>query len=161
MDTQERKKMSVRYFNQAYEKQKQGDLMEAIQLYQQSIDSYPTPEAMTFLAWALSFLGKYDEAIGLCKKAITLDPEFGNPYNDIGAYLIELGREDEAVNYLEKAIKAPRYEMHCFPHYNLGRIWEKKGLIKRARQSYQRALEENPEYVLAQEALEKLKYALN
>lgn len=161
MDPQEKKRLSVRYFQQAYEKQKQGDLMEAIQLYQQSIDAYPTPEALTFMAWAVSFLGKYDEAIRYCKKAIELDPAFGNPYNDIGAYLIELGREDEAVPYLEKAIKAPRYEMYCFPHYNLGRIWEKKGMIKKAKQSYQMALEENAEYVLAQEALEKLKYALN
>lgn len=161
MTKKEKKKESVRYFQEAYEAQRQGDVDLAIELYQKSIASFPTPEALTFLAWALSFFQRYEEAINYCKKAIELDPEFGNPYNDIGAYLIELNRCDEAVPYLEKALKAPRYEMYCFPHYNLGRVWESKGMILKARQSYQQALEENPEYILAGEALEKLKYVLN
>lgn len=33
-----------------------------------------------------------EEAIAECHKAIALDLDFGNPYNDIGVYLIE--RED-------------------------------------------------------------------
>jgi tetratricopeptide (TPR) repeat protein len=32
-----------------------------------------------------------DDAIAECKKAVELDPDLGNPYNDIGAYLIEKG----------------------------------------------------------------------
>ncbi|OGQ05800.1 MAG: hypothetical protein A2W61_06795 [Deltaproteobacteria bacterium RIFCSPLOWO2_01_44_7] len=161
MDTGEKKKMSVHYFRKAYEAQTHGDLGEAIELYQKSIDTFPTPEALTFLGWALSFLGKYDEAISFCKKAIDLDPDFGNPYNDIGAYFIELGKFDDAIPFLEKATKASRYDTYCFPHYNLGRVWEKKGMIIKAKQAFQRALEENPEYMLAVESLERLKYALN
>lgn len=161
MDTFERKKMSVSFFRQAYEAQTHGDLKEAIELYRKSIETFPTPEALTFLGWALSFGGRYQEAIDLCKKAIELDPEFGNSYNDIGAYLIELGQLDEAVPYLERATQANRYETNWFAHYNLGRIWEQKGLIQKSRQSYQRALEENPEYILAGQALERLKYVLN
>ena len=30
-------------------------------------------------------------------------PTFGNPYNDIGAYLIAKGELDEAIEWLEKA----------------------------------------------------------
>lgn len=161
MDQLEKKKRSLYFFKQAFAAQQQGDLQEAIQFYHKSIEAFPTPEALTFLAWALSFLDKYDEAIEFCKRAIELDPEFGNPYNDIGAYLIELNKLDDAVPYLEKAIKAQRYETYCFPHYNLGRIWEKKGMIKKARESFQKSLEENPEYGLAHEALEHLKYVLN
>lgn len=153
--------MSVHFFQKAFEAQRQGDVESAIHLYSKSIEAYPTPEAFTFLGWAFSFQGKYDEAIHSCKQAIDLDPDFGNPYNDIGAYLIELGKDDEAIPYLEKAIKARRYETQCFPHYNLGRIWEQKGMIKKACQSYQKALEENSEYVLAAESLERLKYSLN
>src|SRR3989344_5800398 len=94
-------------------------------------------------------------------EAIDLDPDFGNPYNDIGAYFIELGKFDDAIPFLEKATKASRYDTYCFPHYNLGRVWEKKGMIIKAKQAFQRALEENPEYMLAVESLERLKYALN
>lgn len=161
MDTSERKKMSVQYFRQAYEAQSHGDMGGAIELYQKSVDTFPTPEALTFLGWALSSMGKFNESIEFCKKAIELDPEFGNPYNDIGAYLIELGKVDEAIPYLEKATQVGRYETPWFSHYNLGRIWEKKGMIIKARQSYQRALEENPEYVTATECLDRLKFSLN
>ena len=51
---------------------------------------YPTAEAYTFLGWTYHFQGRIEDAIAECKRAIEVDPEFGNPYNDIGAYLIEL-----------------------------------------------------------------------
>lgn len=139
----------------------QGDLSGAIDLYHRSIAAFPTPEAFTFLGWALSDLGRFEEAIGFCKRAIQLDPQFGPPYNDIGAYLIELDQLDEAIPYLEKAVKAPLYENPHYPYYNLGRVWEKKGMMKKARETYQKSLEENPAYTIAQEALERLKYILN
>ena len=47
-------------------------------------------------------------------------PTFGNPYNDIGAYLIEKGDLDEAIPWFQKAMQARRYESPAFPHLNLG-----------------------------------------
>ena len=161
MVNNDRKKMSVRFFNEAYEAQMHGDIVGAIDLYQRSIEAFPTPEALTFLGWALSYLGKFEDAIQFCKKAIELDPEFGNPYNDIGAYLIEMNKLDEAIPFLEQATHAKRYETQCYPYYNLGRVWEKKGMIRKAMELYQKALEEEPDYRTAQESLERLKFALN
>ena len=161
MDPIERKKVSIEFFKKGYEAQMGGEINQAISLYQKSIELFPTAEAFTFLGWSFSFLGRFKEAIDFCKKAIEVDPDFGNPYNDIGAYLIEMGSLDDAVPYLEKATKAVRYDSPCFPHYNLGRVWEAKGMIKKAMQSYQRALEENPEYITATEGLNRLKNQLN
>ena len=64
----------------------------AIKFFRRSIEVYPTAEAHTYLAWSLSYLGLIEEAIDECKTAIDLDPDYGNPYNDIGAYLIDAGR---------------------------------------------------------------------
>ena len=75
------------------------------------------------MGWTYHFQGRLDEAIAECKRAIEIDPEFGNPYNDIGAYLIELDRFDEAIPWLERAVEAARYEPRHFPHYNLGRAY--------------------------------------
>jgi len=161
MNLDERKKVSRELFKKAYRAQSKGSIEEAILLYQKSIAAYPTPEAYTFLGWAMSHFGKFEEAIGFCKQAIEIDPQFGNPYNDIGAYLIELGHLDEAIPYLEKATKAPRYESYCYPHYNLGRVWEEKGHLKEAIRSYQKAIEENPEYHVALQAIERLKGSLH
>ena len=86
--------------DRAYRHQLHGELGDAIALYRRSLAVYPTPEAHTFLGWAYSRMDRYDEAIAECEKAIALDPTFGNPYNDIGAYLIEMDRYEEAVPWL-------------------------------------------------------------
>ena len=93
------------------------DLERAIELYTESLELYPTAEAYTFRGWAYSFQGRVGEAIEECKKAIAVDPTFGNPYNDIGSYLVKMGELDEAIEWLEKAKTAPRYEPRHFPIY--------------------------------------------
>ena len=148
-------------FQRAYKHQMKGELDVAVRFYRQSIEMFPTAEAYTFLGWTYSFMGKYDEAIAECHKAIQVDPDFGNPYNDIGAYLIEKGRFDEAIAWLEKATHAKRYDSYCFPHYNLGRIWEIKGDWDQAIQCYENALKSNPDYTPARRAMNGLKGLLN
>ena len=149
-------KKAMELFQKAYELQMRGELENAIRAYRQSLEALPTAEAHTFLGWTYSFLGMYEDAIGECKKAIELDPDFGNPYNDIGAYLIELGQLDEAIGWLQKAIAAKRYESYCFPYYNLGRIYEAKWDWSGAIEHYRKALNENPNYTLASNALAML-----
>jgi Tfp pilus assembly protein PilF len=123
----------------AYENQMAGDLQTAIQLYKASIAEHPTAEAHTFLGWTYSYLGRYDDAIEECKTAIQVDPEFGNPYNDIGSYLVHLDRLEEAIPWLEKAKLAPRYEPRHFPYVNLGRIYLKLGRVQEATREFEQA----------------------
>lgn len=146
---------------EAYRAQMEGDLDRAVNLYQESLALHPTAEAHTFLGWTFHFQGKIQEAIAECKRAIEVDPEFGNPYNDIGAYLIGLERYDEAIPWLEQAITAKRYEPRHFPYFNLGRVYLAKGFIKRARELFQQALEIEPGYITAQQALESLRRMVN
>ncbi len=148
-------------WREAYERQMRGDLAEAIALYQASIDAYPTAEAHTFLGWTYSFLDRYDDAIEECKKAIELDPDFGNPYNDIGVYLMEKDQLPQAVPWLIKATQAPRYEAPHFPWMNLGRVYEKIGPWAEAVNCYRHALEIEPDYPAGQEALRTLVARLN
>ena len=155
------KQTAMDLFKKGYDLQMKGELREAAEFYKKSIETFPTAEAYTFLGWTYSFMGRYDEAIQECEKAIQVDPEFGNPYNDIGAYLIEKGKLDEAIPWLEKATKARRYESYCFPHYNLGRVWEQKGEWQKAVKCYEDALRENQDYSLARRALGRLKGMMN
>jgi Tfp pilus assembly protein PilF len=134
-----------------------GDYPRAIQAYRASIAIRPSAEAHTFLGWALGHLGRIEEAIAECETAIRLDPEFGNPYNDIGVYLIELGRPEEAIPWLEKAIAAKRYCCYQFPHFNLGRVLLMQGKMLEARRAFERALEHDPDYLPARMALEYLR----
>lgn len=153
------------YFNQAYQLHTQGRLQRAIALYEQSLELYPTAEAHTFMGWAYSHLGEYERAIEECKQAIELDPDYGNPYNDIGAYLMELGRADEAEEWLVRATTAPRYETPFFPRFNLGRLCERQGKWFEALDEYKAAFEiakqHNIEYNVAAIAHLNLQARLN
>lgn len=158
MDKRDR---ALNLFQEAYEQQMDGDLEAAIALYKRSLKVLPTAEAHTFLGWTYSFQGRYEDAIRECQKAIAADPDFGNPYNDIGAYLIEAGRLDEAIPYLKRAMAAKRYEAYHYPHYNLGRVFEKKGMWSEAIREYREALRIQPDYALAHRNLVKLQAQLN
>ena len=153
MSTEERYQKAVELLREAYKLQMEGALEDAIHRYQESIALHPTPEAHTFLGWTYSFQGRYDDAIAECKTAIALDAEFGNPYNDIGSYLIKLNRLDEAIPWLEAAIKAKRYDPRHYPHCNLGQVYWAQGLLGKAASEFERALEIEPEYAFARAAL--------
>lgn len=149
------------YLRQAVERQSSGEIDAAIDLYERSLGLYPTAEAYTYLGWACSLRGQVQMAIAHCLKAIALDPEFGNPYNDVGAYLIEQGELDAAIPYLKKAITARRYDAYHFPHYNLGRVYLKKGQVQAALTEFARSLEHDPSYTLAHQALQALRESMN
>ncbi len=145
------------YFEQAYRLQMEGDLELAADFYKRSIEIFPTAEAYTFLGWTYRFQGKLDEAIEECKNAILIDPTFGNPYNDIGAYLIEKGRYGEAISWLEKATLSKRYDAYHFPWYNLGRAYAARELYKKALECFERSLALEPGYAPALDAVAKLR----
>ena len=146
---------------QAYRVQMDGDYDQAVILYKRSLEIFPSAEAHTFLGWTYHFQGKIEDAIAECKRAIEVDPEFGNPYNDIGSYLIQMRRYDEAIPWLEQDILAPRYEPRHFPHFNLGRAYLAKGMLSRARECFNESLRIEPNYVLARQAVENLRRMVN
>jgi Tfp pilus assembly protein PilF len=138
-----------------------GDLEEAVALFTKSLELRPTAEAYTVRGWAYSFAGRLDEAIEECRKAIATDPAFGNPYNDIGCYLMEQGKPDDAEPWFERAKRAPRYEPRHFPYLNLGRLRAARGEIAEAIMEFEGALAESPEDPIALRFLEELKYKVN
>ena len=135
-------------FDEGVALQYEGRLGEAVATYRRSIATFPTAEAYTFLGWTYSWMGLFDEAIEEAKHAIEVDPEYGNPYNDIGVYLMELGQPDEAIPWLIEATLAARYDEPQFPHLNLGRIRLQKGQLDRALTSFEMVLLVRPDYTL-------------
>jgi len=156
-DGQDKRQEAMEWVSKAYQLHMKGEVVKAIGYYTQSIEIQPTAEAYTFRGWARSFEKDYASAIEDCHRAIDLDPEFGNPYNDIGAYYLEQGEGDEAIPWLRMALKAKRYESYCFPHFNLGRVFEAKGQLEKALEHFRKALEENPRYALAAKAVDRVK----
>jgi tetratricopeptide (TPR) repeat protein len=113
------KQQAMILLERAYRHQMKGELADAIILYERSLATWPTAEAYTFLGWTYSMNGRYDEAIENC-------------HNDIGAYLIELNRWEEAIPWLVKATRAERYDSPHFPFMNLGRVYTHLGQYRTA-----------------------------
>ncbi len=152
--------LALKAFHLGYIHQAVGHLAEAQDLYRRSLALKPTAEAHTFLGWTHSFRGRLEEAMAECNKAIEVDPTLGNPFNDLGAYLLEQGKPDAAIPWLKKALDAPRYCCYFYAHCNLGRAYMLLGLYGDARRHLQEALELNPQYEIARAYLEQLDRAL-
>lgn len=161
MTERDKRKQATEYFHLAYECQMRGDYQEAIALYTRSIESCPSAEAYTFRGWAYSFLGDLDRAIAECLIAIEVDPSLGNPYNDIGSYLMAQDRFEEAIPWFQRAMHAARYEPRCYPYLNLGRVYERKREWKRAKEYYAQACFMNPHFTEAKVALRRLQATFN
>ncbi len=140
------KEQAMVLIDRAYRHQMKGEIADAVLLYERSLAIWPTAEAFTYLGWTYSMTQRFEEAIECCQKAIKIDPSFGNPYNDIGAYLIELDQWEEAIPWLNEALKAQRYEYRHYPYMNLGRVHEHQGRFGTALTFYDRALDLDPFY---------------
>jgi tetratricopeptide (TPR) repeat protein len=160
MATEQDYHKAMELVKQAMDHQMAGELEESIRLYKESIDLFPTADAHTYLGWAYSFQGRIDQAIVQCEIAIQIDPEFGNPYNDIGVYLMQQQKLDEAIPWLEKAKQAKRYEPRHFPYLNLGRVYLTKGMIQKALEEFRAALRLNPDDADLAQTIEELENKL-
>jgi Tfp pilus assembly protein PilF len=157
----EKRERALAFWEEGTSKLMTGDVEEAIQLFTRSLELEPTAEAYTFRGWAYSFQGRIEEAIEECRKAIATDPAFGNPYNDIGCYLLQKGDLDGAVPWFERAKKARRYEPRHFPYLNLGRLHVARGDFQKAAEEFQGALKESPDDPIALKFLEALRFKVN
>jgi tetratricopeptide (TPR) repeat protein len=152
---------ALQWWQRGQQAQGRGDLDEAIELYSRSLEIFPTAEAYTFRGWAYSFQERLNEAIAECHKAIETDPDFGNPYNDIGAYLIQQGDYFNAIPWLNKALTAKRYEARHYPWFNLGQIYEAQQQQIVAMNCYRKAFALNSSYTQALKAFRRLQAVLS
>ena len=157
MSNQEKRQEAMELVGKAYQHHMRGEIERAIELYTESLALHGTPEAYTYRGWARSYQKDFEAAIADCHRAIDLDPEFGAPYNDIGAYYLEMGQFEDAIPWLHMALKAKRYDSYCYPHFNLGRVFEAQGRLDEALEHYENALQENSGYALAAKAVERVK----
>jgi tetratricopeptide (TPR) repeat protein len=104
-----------------------------------------TPNALTNWGTMEHCLGDTSRAIELCQEAIALDPECSGAYNDIGFYLVALGRADEAILWFKRAIASKRGEdPRQIPHINLGKLYLERRDYDQALHHFEEALRLDP-----------------
>jgi tetratricopeptide (TPR) repeat protein len=134
----------------------EGRYEPAIESYRRALRMHPTARTHTYLAWSLSSLGRYDEAVSHCHAAIALDPSYPNAYNDLGSYLVALGRPGEAIQWLRHAAQTPGYCCPHFAYYHLGRALLMQARVEEAQAAFETALALRPRYRPARALLETI-----
>jgi tetratricopeptide (TPR) repeat protein len=99
------------------------------------------------MAQVYSAMGDHDSAISHYSKAMEMDPNYSEYYNERGAVYFRAGRTEEALNdFLSAAeLSAPYYEIYV----NLGQCWRAMARMSEAEEAYTRALDLEPDHALA------------
>lgn len=121
-----------------------GNYEAALHCFQRSVESDRTAEAHTYCGWMLNSLGKGEVALEHWHKAIAIDPDYGNPYNDIGSFLLKQGKLNESIRWFYRALDAENYSTRQIPHVNLGKAYLAKKLFRKALYHFHQALELDP-----------------
>ena len=127
-------------------------LDRAIVYFQQAIAADPgyarahlhLGEALDLKAWFLSMPELHERAITSLRRAIALRPDFAEAWRELGAPLVALGREDEAVEAVRLALALTPEDAAA--HSALGRVYF-IGMadFKAAASAYEKALSLNPQ----------------
>ncbi|EQC48061.1 tetratricopeptide repeat protein [Bacteriovorax sp. Seq25_V] len=116
-----------------------------------------TAEVNTLVAWIYTLLGEPEKAKSLCLRAISLDPDFGPAYNDLGSILLNEGSIEEALKWFELAKKAIKYQNKEFPYINAGRAYMMVHNYEKAIIEFEQAIEISPDNEELIETVEKIK----
>lgn len=136
-----------------------GDLKESENAFNSLISYNPNSDI------AFQYLGKlsaedenYRKAIENIQKAIKINPDNSDYYIDLGNYLRNLGRYDEAENAWTKAISLePEYFLGYA--YRAG-LYDEQNKIEEALSDYKMVIKTNPKYYFAYEEIGILEFHL-
>jgi len=125
---------------------KLSDYDNAADDFRLSIDRFKnSPAVYNDYAACLRRLERYEEALGLCSKAIDLDPTAAEYFNNRGNIHFCLGNTEGSIRDYDKAILLNNQYSNAY--FNRGCIYyESLGNIEQAKKDWLRAVELNPEY---------------
>jgi tetratricopeptide (TPR) repeat protein len=102
-------------------------------------------DGLHLLGLTAAQVGRYDAAIELISKAVSLRPDLAEAHDNLGNALSTLGRLDQAEASHRRALSIkPAF---AGAHYNLGNVLEAQGRLDEAVACYRRALAIDPGFV--------------
>jgi type IV pilus biogenesis/stability protein PilW len=101
------------------------------------------------LGWAYSAKSLFPQALESYREALRLDPKYTDARNAIGAIHLETGQWDAAIAEFEPVLKDLLYPTPYYVINNIGWAYYKKGDLRRAIESFQKAVSLKPDFGLA------------
>ncbi|MCB9761537.1 MAG: tetratricopeptide repeat protein [Alphaproteobacteria bacterium] len=149
--TRRDKELGAAYVNLAAMDMKAGQYERAMTRYRLGItNDRENMDLWVGLISALRELGRLDEAEAEARKALQINSNALNVYNNLGLVYIDRGQLDLANFIYQKALTTvdggdKNASLHC----NLGRIYQLQGKPADAKAAFDRALERDPDLVPA------------
>ncbi len=110
--------------------------------------SFPNePFVFNILGYASGMLGEEKAAVAAYKWAIKLNPNFVEALSNYGSYLVQIGKLDQAVEILIRAVT--KKSDYAEAHHNLGIAYFTKDEFSLAQKHYDRAIAISPKYANA------------
>ncbi len=127
------------------------EVMAEIERLRQRVNSNPDDMASTLrLANLLHDVHIFDQAVMYYRKYLEKNEKDPDARVDMGICLFELGRVNEAIAEMEKALSyAPNHQLAL---YNLGVVNLASGNIEKANEYFKRCIDVNPDAEVAQKA---------
>ena len=102
-----------------------------------------------------AYLGNYKKSIAYYDTCLAIDYTYIDAYKEKAVCLYELAKYNEAIETLQKAVSLKSTYDEAF--FWLGRCYQKLNMPKEAQANYEMALQIDPDYAEAKDALSRLK----
>lgn len=123
-----------------------GDIDRAeyyFKLYLENNDSY---EAYFFLGLVMGQRNQLEEALECYYKSVLINPEYGNPCNEIGIILLRMGKDKDALYWLKKSLRCSHNDAPHISLFNLATLYKMWNRPERSLQFLHKAIELQPEF---------------
>ena len=125
-----------------------GDLTKAHEEFEKIKTLAPDNDRAYFgLGLTFYFQGKFDLALRSYQKAIKINPQEPEYYNNMAAVLGKLGRWNDMIQYCQVALDNPSYPTPGFAYYNIGFAYFNLGQPQDAAEFFKKSIVQNPTYI--------------
>jgi predicted O-linked N-acetylglucosamine transferase (SPINDLY family) len=123
-----------------------GRLQEAEPLYRQILAQVPTqPDALHMLGVLAHQVGRYEMALDLIGRAISVNSNAPAYHSNMGLALMSVGRKDEAIGAYRHALALRANYPEAYN--NMAIVFYSRGQFDQAIEFYNKALELRPDYI--------------
>ena len=128
----------------------EGKVQQAFVEFQRAYELNPQNKEAVY-AIGIIYLLSFDEtlkAIDFFQKAIKIDPDYAEAYNNLGYAHAKIGKFDAAIPFYKKAVSNLLYATPEMSFVNMGRAYYRLGRCDEASAAYKEAIKRAPNFDL-------------